>query len=471
MTDLADYLLRSAAGLALFYAFYWAFLRREAFHALNRAYLLGTAVLSLTLPLVRLTSPFFTRAVLPAPAASPESALAAGAASLRAAGPPLLLVVYLAGAGLVLLRFLARLAALFRKALRCGCERRTGLRVVLCGHRGEPFSFFNLIFLDAASFPERDLDRILAHELAHVRGLHSFDIILSECLAIVQWFNPFVWLYKSSLRETHEYLADRAVVAQGCSLSGYQLLLFEQHVGRGALALASHLRTSQIKRRLLMLSRKESQGWARRKPLLLLPLAVVLVLAFAESKTVVQAEPAQAAVQSQPASQAEPGVPVDEELAALKEKWAKLDAMKKENAARIEALKAKYEQATSEEDKLKIKELLKEESLKSKEIEKKGQMLSLKKLELAIVRETDPAKKAELQKKLDQMVTGGPGPRKIIVPEKYKEEIKKLEAAIAQETDPAKKDALKKKFEELLHAVQLETTKAAELEKKDAEKK
>ena len=293
MDDLFVYLLRSGAGLALFYAFFWAFLRREAFHGLNRAYLLGAAIVSLALPLVRVTSPFFTKVVASGAAAPPGPFAPAGAPAASPGGPPLLLAAYLAGAGLVTLRFLVRLATLFRKALRCGCERRSGLRVVLCGHRGEPFSFFNFIFLDASNILERDMDRILAHELAHVRGLHSLDIMLSEGLAIVQWFNPFVWLYRRSLRETHEYLADRAVIAQGCSLAGYQLLLVEQHVGRGALALASHLRTSQIKRRLIMLSRKESQGRARWKPLWLLPLAALAVLAFAESRTVVQAAPAQ----------------------------------------------------------------------------------------------------------------------------------------------------------------------------------
>ena len=58
MADPAAYLIRSGATLALFYAFYWLVLRRETFFALNRAYLLGAAVLSLGLPLLRVPSPF-----------------------------------------------------------------------------------------------------------------------------------------------------------------------------------------------------------------------------------------------------------------------------------------------------------------------------------------------------------------------------------------------------------------------------
>jgi len=121
---------------------------------------------------------------------------------------------------------------------RCGCERHRGLRIILCGHPGESFSFFNFVFINKAKIPDGALDRILAHELAHVRQLHSFDIVFSEFLTVVQWFNPFVWPYRRSLRETHEYLADRAVIAQGCSLARYQLLIVEQHVGGRLLELA-----------------------------------------------------------------------------------------------------------------------------------------------------------------------------------------------------------------------------------------
>jgi len=220
-----------------------------------------------------------------------------------------------------------------------------------------------------------------------------------------------------------------------------------------------------------MLSRKESKGWTRWKPLWLLPLAIVVVLAFAESRTVVQPGPAQEAVQAQEASKAEVGVPVDDEMIALKEKWLKLEDMKKQNEARIEELKAKFEKAAIDEDKIKIKALLKEEKMKSMELEAKGRMLSMKKLEIAIARETDSAKKDELTKKLEQLAAVNADPAKYEVAKKYNDEtLKKLELAIAQEKDPAKKDVLKKKLEELQHAIQYKETKAAE-DKKKAEKK
>ncbi|MEN6312071.1 MAG: hypothetical protein ABFD80_11095, partial [Acidobacteriota bacterium] len=193
MNDFFIYLFRSGACLALFYAFYWLILKRETCFALNRAFLLGSAVLSLALPLVRVPSPFLKTVVYASAVPAETEAAAALAAAHAAARPDLLLLVYAAGAGLFLLSFFIKVGRLALMASRCGCERRRGLRIVVCGHPGESFSFFHFVFLNKAKIPDGDLDRILAHELAHVRQAHSFDVVFAELLTVIQWFNPFVW--------------------------------------------------------------------------------------------------------------------------------------------------------------------------------------------------------------------------------------------------------------------------------------
>lgn len=45
-------------------------------------------------------------------------------------------------------------------------------------------------------------------ELVHIRQLHSYDNILIELFLALFWFNPFMWLLKNAMRDTHEYLAD-----------------------------------------------------------------------------------------------------------------------------------------------------------------------------------------------------------------------------------------------------------------------
>ncbi len=407
MADPAAYLIRSGAYLALFYAFYWLVLRRETFFALNRAFLLGGAVLSLGLPLLRVPSPF-VRTVVYSRALPVSVDTAAAAAPAQSIGlPDILSVAYLAGAGLFLLLFLVRLGRLALLVGRCGCVRHHGLKVVLCGHPGESFSFFKFVFLNKSHIPEADMDRVLTHELAHVRQLHSFDIIFSELLTVIQWFNPFVWPYKSSLRETHEYLADRAVIAQGCGLARYQLLIVEQHVGGQLLELASSFRTSQIKRRIVMLSRQETRGLARWKPLLALPLALALVLAFAESRTIVKAAPGASVQSGQEGAAKVGGAPAkqsEEEMAkAFQDKMLKLEQMKQQNAEEMAKLKARLDETTDAAEREKIQAELKSQKVLSLEIGAKERMLQMKKVEFAMSKETDAAKKADLEKKLAQL--------------------------------------------------------------------
>lgn len=441
MADLPAYLLRSAVFLALFYGLYWTTLRRETFFALNRAFLLGSAVLTLVLPLLHVPSPFF-ETVIDASALPAFNAFPAAASSApRGVGlPGVLAVVYAAGAGLLLLLFLVRLARLALLVARCGCVRHSGLRIVLCGHAGESFSFFRFVFLNRSKLPERDVDRVLAHELAHVRQLHSFDVVLSELLTAVQWFNPFVWPYKSSLRETHEYLADRAVVAQGCPLARYQLLIVEQHVGGQLLELASSFRTSQIKRRIVMLSKQETKGLARWKPLLILPLALVLVLVFAESRTVVREGPAAgAALQSaQKEKGPDVGKPVlseDEMVKALKEKMAQLEDMKKKNAETMAKLEHKLASAPDAAAKEAIMAKMQEQKIAALEIGAKERMLQSKKVELALNRETDAAKKAELESKLKELQ---------IEADKYLKKAESVRNGAAEKEKQAKEAAEKK---------------------------
>jgi hypothetical protein len=307
------------------------------------------------------------------------------------------------------------------------------LRIVVCDHSGESFSFFHFVFLNRAKIPDGDMDRVLAHELAHVRQLHSFDIVFAELLTIVQWFNPFVWPYKRSLRETHEYLADRAVIAQGCSLARYQLLIVEQHVGGRLLELASTFRTSQIRRRIAMLSRQETKGLARGKPLLILPLALALVLAFAESRTVVQAGPASVAVQAQEQSGqkgSQEGSSEEEMAKALKKKAVQLEEMKKKNAEMMAKLKQKLDYATDEATKKKIQAAMKEQKVMSLEIGAKELVLESKKLEYALQKETDAAKKTELAHKVQALVTES---------KEYMKKAEELRKAAELEKSPEKK--------------------------------
>jgi len=401
-----SYLLETGLALAFFYGAYWLLLKKETYFHLNRIYLISALILSFVVPALRLTSPFLTApapeefigSILPAP---PSPSISWGG---------VLLGVYLTGVLACLLRLGAHLARLAVIVRRCGVRRAGGFKVVVIPEDFAPFSFLGFIFINVNALVETDLRRILAHERVHVRQLHSFDVLLMELVIAFQWFNPFVWPYKKSLQETHEYLADAGVIAQGFSPVTYQLLLFEQHVGAKLFEFANNFKQSQIKRRILMLSKIQSGGAAKLKLLLVLPLAVVLALAFADPRPARSAQQADADAHKDKVVLKQKVEQAVQELGTLKEKEA--------------MLRSKIEETSDPELKKELKTKLSEVLKKEEQIisflndngalpppapmnpEKQMQILMEKeaKLRTMLEAETDAAKKTELKKNLENVL-------------------------------------------------------------------
>ncbi len=280
------YLLKVAGCLAASYLFYHWLLRNDASFSRNRLFLLLTPLLAFLLPLAPLRSPF--RSIAVATALRSDASVSAMATPPEAAHPgdPLALV-YWAGAGLLILRILLHLFHLYRLQRRRPSERHPGFVLVRIESPIPPFSFFNRIFLHFPAEPDpRAIEQIISHETVHIRQLHSLDILLMELAVALQWFNPAAWLCRKALKETHEYLADREVIAQGFDAGGYRLLLFEQQLGAKLFGFASHLKQSQIKRRMFMMERMRPAGKAPLKFLLALPLLAFLALALAEPRLI-----------------------------------------------------------------------------------------------------------------------------------------------------------------------------------------
>ena len=281
MTSFSLYLLESAACLALFYMGFRLFLRRETYFKLNRVYLVCSLITSLMLPAFKITSPIFT-----ARASAPMSLLPPSAAPIKTWGlGETLLLLYAVGAGVFLTRFILHIIKLYFVVKKYRTTRLNGVKIVSVDKDFSPFSFLNYIFINDKKTSEHNMRRIIAHEEIHIKQYHTFDILLIELITVLQWFNPFVWPYKKSLQETHEFLADYGVIAQGFSTAKYQLLMFEQQVGVKLLEFTNNFKQSQIKRRITMMSKIKSRGAAKLKLLLIVPMATLLMLVFAEPKS------------------------------------------------------------------------------------------------------------------------------------------------------------------------------------------
>ncbi len=177
------------------------------------------------------------------------------------------------------IRFLARFISILLIRRNCIIEKKGRHYIALCKKPLAPFSFLNTIFISSQSNDNGQFDKIIMHESVHVRQLHSIDVIFSELICMLIWFNPIGWKIKAALKETHEYLADAAVKEQTSALAEYVLLLINNVVGV-QLGLANNFNKSLTIKRINMMKKPRS-GWASMlKALPVFPLALMLIMAF-----------------------------------------------------------------------------------------------------------------------------------------------------------------------------------------------
>jgi len=148
-------------------------------------------------------------------------------------------------------------------------------RIVVTDLKLSPFSFFPYIVFPAKFVSCDNYTDILNHEMAHVRQGHTFDLVISEILIALQWFNPFAWLVKRSIILNHEYLADHVSIVRNKDIKGYQLRLLRFNIGLEAVPLA-HNFNSVVKNRIIMINKKPSSRVSTMKNLIILPVVAFI---------------------------------------------------------------------------------------------------------------------------------------------------------------------------------------------------
>lgn len=278
------YVLQVNVGLLVFYLLYRGLLARDTFLGMRRLYWWAAWVLAFLYPLVELGVWGRTETplqVVMADYAEAMTVVVSAVAPEEAAtwswqdGVALL---WAAGASALLLRMLVQLAVVCRLARRGRKVEWHGVRVLAVEEDNVPFSFFRWIFVQPGNHSEGELEEILAHEQAHVRQWHSLDVVVSELLCCLSWFNPAVWLAKRCVRQNLEFLADRAVVHSGFDRKNYQYHLLRLSYGVNIGQIVNNFNVSPLKKRIMMMNKKKSRHAGALKYALLLPMAGLLVL-------------------------------------------------------------------------------------------------------------------------------------------------------------------------------------------------
>ncbi len=314
MNAFLTYILASVVSLGVFYLAYIVFLRGEPLFRFNRIYLLSALLLSYLIPLITLlpdsflfikanaTGTGFMHSFILAPVVI--SATASKIPSL----PNMLEYIYLAGALFFAVRLAIRILSIYHL-------RKKGLgtnenSIFWSDANIPPFSFFRTMYLPVNLKDTVHLDEVIRHEQVHINSMHSFDIVFTQIMQIICWVNPFIPLIEKSLREIHEFEADKAVMHAGIDPVTYTKILFAQDKTALAVVLGNNFNYSLIKRRLTMFYKKNTR-FARLKAIIVLPIAICIVMIYAIGCKQSANKSSDAQVASETPTQASPAVQPD----------------------------------------------------------------------------------------------------------------------------------------------------------------
>jgi bla regulator protein blaR1 len=282
------YLLKLSLCSGLLLLVYFLFLQSEKVYRFNRFFLLFSIVFSFVVPLITLTG---SPAVIPfaeSVAIVEESILPGSSTEVlpveeqkESLSVSWLLLLWCTVSGGLLLRFLYNIVVLVRRRKGQEVVLYQGVKMVLVLNGILPYSFFNRIYVCRKEYVENRLEKeILQHEIAHVSQRHSLDILFLELITCFAWFNPFFYGYKKAIQLNHEFLADEAVLATYPDTNVYQRLVLSRVVLASRKALASSFYYVTTKKRLVMMLRNKAPFRSMAKQIALLPLLVILLVAF-----------------------------------------------------------------------------------------------------------------------------------------------------------------------------------------------
>ena len=285
------HILKSSACLALFYLCYRMLLSKETFHRFNRILLLSIIMLSFLLPFIEVTMqkmPEMTVLFLLLEEAmetyETQHLDVLAETPNRFPWNTLIFSVYVSGTLFFLLRHawsIGRMLCLLRTCRKE--EREDGITLYIHQAKVAPFSWMKLMAISEEDL-EKHSEAILAHERAHIRNHHSWDLLLAQACVFLQWFNPAAWFLKKELQTIHEYEADEYVIHNGMDASTYLLSMIEKTVGTRLFTIANNFNQSLLAKRVTMLNKGKSRPWARLKYLYVLPISALAIVAFARSE-------------------------------------------------------------------------------------------------------------------------------------------------------------------------------------------
>lgn len=285
MENLTIYMLKASGIITLFYFAYILFLKKETFFTANRWFLLSGLFTAAFLPLLTIT-----KTVIVEPTnATPFQILMPEAENYTEAVVNeaftinwfyLLIGIYVLISAILLIRLVIDLFRI--KAIIKGSNSKKEKQYTIIDTTGItlPFSFFSYIVYNSKAVDPEELNDILKHEKVHSSQKHSADIIIGQLFTILFWFNPFMWLYKKTISQNLEFIADAEACKQVNDRKNYQKTLLKFTLNEEYMGVTNHFYQPLIKKRIMMLNTPSSKKINTFKYAFILPFMFAFVFLF-----------------------------------------------------------------------------------------------------------------------------------------------------------------------------------------------
>ncbi|MEM7510011.1 MAG: M56 family metallopeptidase [Bacteroidota bacterium] len=218
--------------MTLFLGYYLLQLKTKSWFQFNRFYLLGLIPLSLWLPFFRFTLPVhwsFSNANELVEQYLPIVEITDTPAGL---GKDLIFLdylglIYLFGVLVCVIRMGRKLFQLIRLTKEYPVQQKNPFYQLFYTGGSIPTSSFmrNIFWDEAAELTPEEESQVMAHEMAHIRYKHSWDIIFMEAVQVLFWFHPLVYWVRRELQLTHEFQADQMALGDASPISYASLIV------------------------------------------------------------------------------------------------------------------------------------------------------------------------------------------------------------------------------------------------------
>jgi phage regulator Rha-like protein len=337
------YILHVALLISVCLLFYKVLLQRETFYRLNRAVLIFCLALSFALPLIHIpqqwvlrdtAKPVSSEVITQPQDASQPVIMRPNYAHVKnevavnpivysnekpAKQPELkdktvvttpqvpffqqvvkwLFFLYWIGVAAFGLNLLLQLVVLLYQAYTKPVIKDGRFRIIELSGDKAPCSFGNNIFINPEKYDWETYSQILLHEKVHIQQGHSLDILIAELVLVLQWFNPFAWIYRTELENNLEFLTDDAVLGhKEVERQSYQMSLLKVSAPHLSLGITTNYNQSLLKKRIVMMNAKKSSLNTMWKYFFLVPLLGILACALNDPAAVAQVTTAKAAIKT-----------------------------------------------------------------------------------------------------------------------------------------------------------------------------